>query len=379
MVCTTHAPSVKSRAAWRPSGQWGAVKGRHASRPTSSSTTTLPPAAATPAAAPVCSSTARVSPMPERSPSVSPCVPRRLSSASRAPRVAGCVDAGNGSALLKFALTATSRPSQARNANASKHAATALARSVCFTTTTRLRAGGSSATSAVGRAAVSPIATPPPSTSRRDSMPLLYPRRRGRPRREAAHVALCAPALVFDREAACLHRPLGLAVRVTAAAEPRPERRVAVLQPRLPRRGRAHVLEHPELAARPEHAPDLGEPAARVGDAAEDEPAHDSVEGAVAKGQGFHAALDQGDPGRPPPRARERLAAGLEPDGADGIEREVPARPAADVERQPARSRDEPAPPAAKAEALHDGAHRVVEPRNLFAPAHRVDSSTLVL
>src|SRR5882762_4246784 len=267
----------------------------------------------------------------------------------------------------------------ARNANASKHAATAFARSFCFTTTTRPRAGGWAATSAAGTTLVSPIATPPPSTSRRDSMALLYPRHRKRPRHEAAHVALRAPPLGLDHESARLHRPLGLTVRMAASGEPRPERRVAVLQPPLPRPRRAHVLEHPELAARPEHAPDLGEPAARVGDAAEDEPAHERVEGGVAKGQSFHAALDQRDVGRPPPRARERLPAGLEPDRADGIEREVAARPAADVERQPARVRDEPAPPAAKPDAIHDGAQRVIEPRDLLAPAHRVDSSTLLL
>src|SRR5207244_10212516 len=55
---------------------------------------------------------------------------------------------------------------------------------------------------------------------------------------------------------------------------------------------------------------------------------------------------------------------------ARGVERQVAARAAADVERALRRALDEPAAPAPEAEALDERATRVVQPGNLLEPAH---------
>ena len=149
IVCTAHGASVKSRAACRPLGQCSPRNASQAGRPTSSSTMTRAPAFLATSAAPVRSSTRRVSPIPERSASVSAPARRAFSVANSAASVSGCVEAGNASSLLKFALTATPRPSHARNSRASKHAATALARSASRATTTRPRSGAGHADSGV--------------------------------------------------------------------------------------------------------------------------------------------------------------------------------------------------------------------------------------
>src|SRR5207253_1577220 len=66
IVCTTHGASVNTRAAWNPFGQWAPRIGAHASRSTSSRTTSCAPASFTTSAAPVDVRTFRVSPNPAR-------------------------------------------------------------------------------------------------------------------------------------------------------------------------------------------------------------------------------------------------------------------------------------------------------------------------
>src|SRR5512137_1315822 len=67
--------------------------------------------------------------------------------------------------------------------------------------------------------------------------------------REAAHVALGAAPVVFDAEAARLDHALGIAVGMAPPAHPRPGRLQPILEPGLPRLGRAHMLEHAEAPA----------------------------------------------------------------------------------------------------------------------------------
>src|SRR5439155_26631054 len=134
----------------------------------------------------------------------------------------------------------------------------------------------------------------------------------------------------------------------------------------------AHVLEHAEPALRTQDAPDLGKPASRVRDAAEDQAAHHRVARAVAERQRLGAAADEAHAGRALPRALERLPGGLETDDSDAfaIEGEVPPGPAPHVERKAARALDEPPPPAPELQPLVERAHRVVEPRDLLEAPH---------
>src|SRR3989454_1969959 len=193
-----------------------------------------------------------------------------------------------------------------------------------------------------------------------------------RTRREAAHVAFGTPSVGFDHEARRLDDALGVAVRVAAAGDPDPEPLEPVLKPTLPRPGGAHVLEHAEPALRTEDAPDLGEPASRIRDAAEDQAAHHRVERAVAERQRLGAAADEARARRALPRALERFQGGIETDDSDAlaIEGEVPPGPAPHVEREAARALDEPPPPAPKPQPLVERAHRVVEPRDLLEAPH---------
>src|SRR6267378_165247 len=228
---------------------------------------TRPPARRTTSAAPVRSSTERVSPMPERSASVRAPARRAPSAVMNAASVSGCVEAGKASSLLKLALSATSRPSHARNSRASSQAAS-------------------------GPASIAAEAAAPCRSRRRDSVSTsrLYRalEARGlsaRPRDEPSHVALGPARGGVDSKARRLHGALGLAVPVAAAGQTRPEGLPAVLHPRLEAAARAHVLEHPQRAGGLQHAPDLGESARGLRHAAEDEPADDRVEGAVPKRQ----------------------------------------------------------------------------------------------
>src|SRR5262249_48769681 len=102
-------------------------------------------------------------------------------------------------------------------------------------------------------------------------------------RGEAAQVPLRAAALGFDPEAGGLDGALGGPGRVAAAHHAGPRRLDPVLDPRLPRAGRAHVLEHPERSAGTEDAPHLGQAAAGLRDTAEGEATDDGVEDAVAE------------------------------------------------------------------------------------------------
>src|SRR5213079_1152802 len=193
-----------------------------------------------------------------------------------------------------------------------------------------------------------------------------------RTRREAAQIALRPPSVGFDHEARPLDEALGVAVRVAAAGDPDPEPLEPVLEPGLPRPGRAHVLEHTKPAVRAEDAPDLREPASRVRDAAEDQAAHHRVERAVVERQRLGAAADETRARRAPSRAPERGPRGIETDDADAVpvEGEVPAGPTPHVERQPARAVDEPSPPASEANPLAGRADRIVEPGDLLEAAH---------
>src|SRR5207245_9523908 len=75
-----------------------------------------------------------------------------------------------------------------------------------------------------------------------------------RPRDKPPHVALGPARACLDAEARGLDAALGLAVPVASAAEARPQRLPAVLHARFEATGRAHVLEHPQRAARPQPA-----------------------------------------------------------------------------------------------------------------------------
>src|SRR6267143_1709444 len=339
---------------------------------------TRPPARRTTSAAPVRSSTERVSPMPERSASVTAPARRAPSAAMSAASVSGCVEAGKASSLLKLALSATSRPSHARNSRASRQAATALARSGSRATTTRPRSGAGQAES--GTASIAAEAAAPCRSRRRDSVSTsrLYraveaPPPSARPRDESPHVALRPARGGVDPKARRLHGALGLAVPVTAAGQTRPERLPAVLHPRLEAAARAHVLEHPQRAGGLQHAPDLGESARGLRHAAEGEPADDRVERAVPKRQRLGVALHERDAGRPTPRGEQRVVRRIEArdPGVAAVERKVAAGAATDVERASGRALDEPAAPASEAEALDERAAGVVQPGDLLNATHR--------
>src|SRR5256886_17143407 len=79
-----------------------------------------------------------------------------------------------------------------------------------------------------------------------------------RTRREAAHVALGLPSVRLDDEARRLDGALGVPVRMAAAGQPDPEPLERVLNPCLPRPGRAHGLEHAEPAVGADGAADFG-------------------------------------------------------------------------------------------------------------------------
>src|SRR5581483_11467979 len=81
------------------------------------------------------------------------------------------------------------------------------------------------------------------------------------------------PLAAVDLEASPLDRALGLARRMAAAGDARPERAaVGQLEQQAERlAAREDVLVEAKLAARPQHAPDLGQRASLVGDRAEDE------------------------------------------------------------------------------------------------------------
>jgi hypothetical protein len=102
-------------------------------------------------------------------------------------------------------------------------------------------------------------------------------------------------ALVLDPEAGGFDRPLGVTVRVTSPGDSRPGGLQEILQPGLPGPRRAHVLEHPELAVRPQHPLDLQQTPVWIGDAAEDEAAQDRVEGGVAERERLGASDHQRD------------------------------------------------------------------------------------
>src|SRR5262245_3434780 len=304
--------------------------------------------------APVRSSTRRVSPMPERSASVMVSARRACRAPNTAASVCGCVDAGNASSLLKLALTATPRPLQPLNSSASRQAATAFARSASRATTTRPRSGAGHAESGVANTAA--VAAAPCSSCRRESESTLrlYRALEAPPgsawaRDEAAQIASLAPGRDIDREAGGLDRPLGVAIPVTAAGKAGPERLPAILKARLEAARRAHVLEHAQRAAGPQHASDLGEPTRGIGHAAEHEPADHGVEGAVAKRQSLGVTLHQRHAGRAAPRGEQRLARRIEADHSRPRvdQGQVAAGAAADVERAARRPANEPAAPSA--------------------------------
>src|SRR5262245_58972570 len=269
--------------------------------------------------APVRSNTRRVPPMSERSASVIVSARRARSAPNTAASVSGWVDAGNASALLKLALTATPRPLQALNSSASRQAATAFARSVSRATTTRPRSGADHAESGVANTAA--VAAAASRNCRRESEPTLRlyraleaPRGSARARDETAQITSRAPGRDIDRKAGRLHRPLGVAIPMTAAGEPRPERLPAVLEARLEPTRRPHVLEHAQRAARSQHAPDLGESARGIRNAAEHESADHGVEDAVPKRQRLRITLHQRHAGRASPRGEQGLARGIQTD-----------------------------------------------------------------
>ena len=65
-------------------------------------------------------------------------------------------------------------------------------------------------------------------------------------RAEPAHRAFRVP--LVDAKSRARDRRLGVTIRMAAPRDPRPRGLKDVLHSRVPRRGRAHVLEHPELA-----------------------------------------------------------------------------------------------------------------------------------
>src|SRR4030095_10043979 len=166
-------------------------------------------------------------------------------------------------------------------------------------------------------------------------------------RREAPHVGPLGPALALDREAGGLHRALGVAIRMTPAAGPRPEWLHAVLKFRLPPSARANVLEHAEPSAGSQHALDFGQAARRLGHAAEDQAGHDRVEAPVAERRGRAAPRPQRARRRAAPRAPERIPGWIEADHAHvrRVERQAATGPAADVERVTARAGGEAVAP----------------------------------
>src|SRR5262245_6831234 len=317
IVCTAQGASVKRRAACSPCGQCYARNDSQAGRPTSSSTITRTPERLATAPAPVRSSTRRVSPMPERSARVMAPARRACRAPKSAASVSGCVDAGKASSLLKLALTATPRPLHALNSSASRHAATAFARSASRATTTRPRSGAAHADSGVDNTAALC------NSCRRESASTvrLYrategPARSARARDEASHVALRAAGRRVDAEPSGLHRALRLAVPVASAGDPRPQRLPAVLHERFQPARRPDMLEHAQRARRLQHTPHLGETTHGIWHAAERQPAEHGVEGAVAERQRLRIALHQRHPGRPPPRGEQRRVRGIETDHA---------------------------------------------------------------
>src|SRR5262245_5595115 len=92
---------------------------------------------------------------------------------------------------------------------------------------------------------------------------------------ESSHLAPGPPRRRIDHEAGVSHHTLGVAIRMTAAHEPGPRRLHPILSSRFPGLRRADVLEHPDGAARPQHAPHFHEALRGIGNAAEDEAAHD--------------------------------------------------------------------------------------------------------
>src|SRR5262249_5393754 len=322
MVCTAQGASVKRRAACSPCGQCSARNDSQAGCPTSSSTITRTPERLATSPAPVRSSTRRVSPMPERSASVMAPARRACSAPKSAASVAGCVDAGNASSLLKLAFMATPRPLQALNSSASRHAATAFARSASRATTTRPRSGAVHADSGVTNTAA--LAAAPCNSCRRESVSTvrLYrsaegPARSAPAREEAPHVALRAAGGGGDAEARGLHRALRLAVPVASAADPHPQRLPAVLHACFEPTRRPHVLEHAQCAPRLQHASHLGETTHGIRHAAEHQPAEHGVEGAVAERQRVRIAPHERHPGRPPPTRDQRSVPGVETDHTD--------------------------------------------------------------
>ena len=169
---------------------------------------------------------------------------------------------------------------------------------------------------------------------------------------------------------------LRVAVRPAASGEARPERLKDVLKAGVEPGRRPDVLEHPEGAAGSKDAPHLGECARRIRDGAENEAGDDGVEGARAERKALGGTKDEGDPRAPAAGRLESLDARIETDRLDvaAVKREVPARPAAEVEDAPPRPRCEPAPPAPEAGRFEETETRVVERWDLLDSPHGHES-----
>src|SRR5437773_2585513 len=191
-------------------------------------------------------------------------------------------------------------------------------------------------------------------------------------RGEEPQVGLGAALVALDRKARPLHGALRLAVRAAAPAHARPQRLDPVLERGLPSSLGSNVLEHAQSSIGAEHALDFGQPARRVGHAAEDEARHHGVEDAGPERERLRAGAHQRHSPRAAPGANERAEGGVEPDRAHGriVKRQAATGAAPKVERAPARAVGERSPPGAEPGALHQGAERVVEPRDLLETAH---------
>src|SRR6266540_2366183 len=196
-------------------------------------------------------------------------------------------------------------------------------------------------------------------------------RRRRRPGGEPAQGPAGTPRRGIRDEPGARDRRLRVAVRVTAAGDRGPRRLEEILEPS-ERAAEPDVLEEAKRAAGAQHAARLPERSLRIRDAAEDEPGDDRVERTVAERQRLAARDDEGHPGGAATCARERLAVGIDADGADARheERQVPPGARPEVERSAGRAAREPGAPAAEAAPLREREAEIVQPRDLLDAAH---------
>src|SRR5262245_57141465 len=98
------------------------------------------------------------------------------------------------------------------------------------------------------------------------------------PGAEEPRSALGAPLRGLDAKSRSLHGTLGVAIGMTSPHDLRPHGLDDILEARAPGSRGAHVLQHAQLTAGPQHALDLLEAGTRIAYAAEREPAQHRVE-----------------------------------------------------------------------------------------------------